>query len=661
MYVIKNIFFTEFINTCEILHRLDIRYTKLIRLQASIPGAFGIFYTQYDPLLSEIKINNPPDAYISPIGQSSGLTDNQPILHDHDDDNHLQLCVPFTNGISIPLDFITRATFKDTFIEAQKIFLISRENPEIIRPISSGIQYLRGNKNILVAEGEDRLFIALEDDCILEVQRQAIYLKPVNRTKFDATIGTTLRVAASIPEAPSSADLFNCLSSLCQAPGEESVLRSHPFFRRPLEISTAANADYPTVQTGCRSAITFHIPPELRSLYAVAPLAFYTGASIDQGDSSAVSLAGQVFPLPEDAGALERWAGNMLRFAFHLDCAARYSRTTGKRVAGVDLTADIGLTPEKLYHMGTEERFLTYIERYNRGSIKQSHWHTASFIDPVPQSVILIPSLLHSLSAIYAPMGRKVTEREVVEMEVRQFNRGRHRSSSNDPNANGQIIMPELQKAFVHQWLSAGYPIDAIKLLKKPVACSLTSSRAGHIPRIAIICNEDTMIHEAKIISKTLKGLASIELMRNLESKEVLAVFSKGYEIVQFIGHSDNRGFKCNGGFADLSDLKENTTSVFFFNSCSSYQQGIKLLEKGSTCGISTLYKVTDDAALDVCLNFYKLIARGYPVLTSYLGARGCSIQGKEYLLLGNGLTSIFSDDSMESIVIPISSGTLYC
>jgi len=485
---------------------------------------------------------------------------------------------------------------------------------------------------------------------VLEVQRPAIYLKPLKRTNYEATIGTTLRVAASIPDDPSSADLSNCISSLCQVPGEESVLRSHPFFRRPLEISTAGNADYPTVQTGCKSAITFHIPPDLRSLYAIAPLAFYAAASIDPGDSSAVSIAGHVFTLPEAPAALERWAGNMLRFAFHMDCAARYALTTGRQVAGVDLTLDTGLTPDKLFHLGTEERLLKYIERYDRGNIKPSHWHTASFIDPVPQSIMLIPSLLHSLSAIYAPTGRKVTEREVVEMEVRQFIRGRHRSPGYDYATNAHIIMPELQNAFVHQWLSDGYPIDAVKLPKKPIDCSLTNSRAGPVPRIAIICNEDTMIHEAEVICTTLKGMASIDIMRNLPSDEVLAAFSRGYDIVQFIGHSDSRGFMCPGGFADLSNVKENTTPVFFFNSCFSYQQGIKLLEKGSTCGISTLYRVIDEAALDVCVNFYRLIARGYPVLTAYIGARACSILGKEYLLLGNGLTSIFSDNAYQPL-----------
>ena len=154
------------------------------------------------------------------------------------------------------------------------------------------------------------------------------------------------------------------------------------------------------------------------------------------------------------------------------------------------------------------------------------------------------------------------------------------------------------------------------------------------------------MVGEAINIRNILKNKATITLLRNLSSADLTSVFTEGYDIVQFIGHCDHRGLKCQDGHVDLSNLDSNKTPIFFFNSCSSYLQGIKLLQKGSICGIAALYRVIDEEAIDVCVNFYQLLVRGYPVLMAYLGAKECSVIGKEYLFLGNGNFSLFEGNS---------------
>jgi hypothetical protein len=55
------------------------------------------------------------------------------------------------------------------------------------------------------------------------------------------------------------------------------------------------------------------------------------------------------------------------------------------------------------------------------------------------------------------------------------------------------------------------------------------------------------------------------------------------------------------------------------------------------------MFRVIDEAALDVCTGFYRMLAYGYPVMTSYLGARECSVTGKEYLLIGDGYHNVFN------------------
>ena len=75
-------------------------------------------------------------------------------------------------------------------------------------------------------------------------------------------------------------------------------------------------------------------------------------------------------------------------------------------------------------------------------------------------------------------------------------------------------------------------------------------------------------------------------------------IFSRGYDIVQFIGHCNERGFKCSDGFASVRDVEENNTPVFFFNSCSSHKEAESLIKKGSVCGVAALFRVLEEAAI---------------------------------------------------------------
>lgn len=548
------------------------------------------------------------------------------------------------------MDFLSRSSFTGTVAEAPRIYLIKVRKPDQIHPLGTGKYHLAGSREIVVAEGKDRLLIVPEDDCVLDVSGGHFHITPVNTSKFTATWGVLSQAQACLPENPGTEDLFNCLSSLCQVPGEPTAFRSYPFFRRLSGLAVIPDSTFASMKKDLTSPIIFNLPPDLRYLFAAAPLASYLGAGIVMGMRPELSLAGEIRALPEDALSFERWVCSTLRLIFHADCAARYEATTGKRLAGIDIARDIGISPDTLLYMGIEERLGVYLRQQRSGSLLLMPWHTASYVDPVPANILHIPALLRSLSAIFAPAGRKVTEREVVHMEVRQFLRTSYRSGADDLPAGDGVIYPALQYAFVHQWLSDGYPIDAVKLWNKPVQGLARKHVAGALPRLALICNEDSMICEAKVVCETLEGLASIELLRNISPAELISIFSRGYDLVQFIGHCDHRGFKCSGGFADLSAVKENNTPVFFFNSCSSYLQGLGLLKNGSTCGISTLYNVIDEAALDVSVNFYRLLARGYPVLMAYLGAKDCSVLGKEYLLIGDGLITLFQGDSYQPL-----------
>jgi hypothetical protein len=145
-----------------------------------------------------------------------------------------------------------------------------------------------------------------------------------------------------------------------------------------------------------------------------------------------------------------------------------------------------------------------------------------------------------------------------------------------------------------------------------------------------------------QLLKELLDGVARVEVRTDPGRDDLLHTFTEGFDIVHYAGHSDRHGLKCRDGIADLSSVGSCNVPVFFFNSCYSHLQGACLVEKGAVCGITTMFRLLDQAAIDVCSGFYRMLARGYPIMTSYLGARECSVTGKEYLLIGDGFYRVF-------------------
>jgi len=143
---------------------------------------------------------------------------------------------------------------------------------------------------------------------------------------------------------------------------------------------------------------------------------------------------------------------------------------------------------------------------------------------------------------------------------------------------------------------------------------------------------------------------ASVEVLWDAGVSRFSRAFARGFDVVQVIGHCDERGLKCHDGFAKVKDIGKNRTPVFFFNSCASCREAALLVERGSVCGVATLFRVLEEAAVDVCRDFYRMLGAGYPVSLSIGAARECSALGKEYLLVGDGSFTCFGNDPLKPL-----------
>jgi hypothetical protein len=434
----------------------------------------------------------------------------------------------------------------------------------------------------------------------------------------------------------SVSDVFDRVSALCTSGGPEGPMKSDPLYRVFFAPGEARGP-------------AFHLPPDLRLLYSAAPLAYYLGASVMADDGAYIAYpSGLCMPLP-DATNFEGWAAGMLRRMFYLDCAVRCAFIPGGPLNGLDIEELLGRSAADIFSMEASERFLLYSDP-SLSIPGMPRWHMAAYLEPVPGSVEALPFLLRSLSAIYTARSAPATEREIVSMSVRRFLGRDGNPDVTGAPASGPIVLPSLHEAGAQLWFSDGYPVDAVK--SSPGAFmnrGLYGRAKDRGVRVGVICNDPSMEHEADAIVEALSDdPASVEIRWDTGVSGFYDIFARGFDLVQVIGHCDGRGFKCRDGFASVSRIKYNRTPMFFFNSCASFREGSALIEKGSVCGVATLFRVLDEAAVDICRNFYRMLGAGYPAYIAIDAARECSVLGKEYVLIGDGSFTCFAGDGLK-------------
>jgi hypothetical protein len=443
------------------------------------------------------------------------------------------------------------------------------------------------------------------------------------------------------------ADIFHCVSLVCTRNAVGTPLKSNPLFRAdppPIRLASGPFCE------GARKKglFSFHLPPDYRFLYSAAPLAYYLGAPVEIDDEPYISF-NSAGPMPLPESQIEEWMGEMLRRTFYLDCAVRYSWVSGGTLNGLDVGEFLGACAGDVFNMEACERFLLYA-RIKTSIPGLPPWHMASYVDPVAESVEALPFLLRSLSAIYSPRSTPTTERGLVSMAVRNF-LGRPGMPAAD-GAVSPVVFPSLRDACFQLWFSSGFPIDAAKASVRAFENRGKYGRSKKKGvRVGIICNEQAMREEVDVIVEALADTpAGIQVYWDVGVSGFAEVFARGFDIVQLIGHCDARGFKCRDGFARVGDIRENNTPMFFFNSCSSHGEAARLIEKGSVCGVATFFRVLEEAAVDVCRNFYLMLGEGYPASVSIGAAMECSVLGKEYLLIGDGSYTCFEGGDLKRL-----------
>jgi len=417
-----------------------------------------------------------------------------------------------------------------------------------------------------------------------------------------------------VPETPSG--LATAVGAMAAAHRTTTPERARPTMRRqPPSLRYADEVSIPDAVADAvpDTGIRVEVPDDVGRVLAVAPLAYYLGATVETGFAESRVVA------PEagvDHALDDGEAARLLERAFWADTAACQPALSAP---GEDATG-----------RSLAERLRSAVE-YS-GSTRPE-WPLAIYADASFEYARALPAVLHRLAHVYPAETTPLDGRELVERTLDDFYR-----TTPGPVATVEMENPRLRSARTHGWLADGTPIDVFKAL--PEAFDHGHDPTGDALSVAVVLNDPGMTREhdrvASVYERTAVPL-SVSLHADLSRDALAGVFEAETDFVHYIGHCDRDGLLCADGRLSASALGSVGARTFFLNACGSYEEGLELVRRGSAAGAVTFRKVLDEHAARVGTAFARLLVAGFTVERALSLARRRIVMGKDYAVVGDG------------------------
>jgi hypothetical protein len=450
------------------------------------------------------------------------------------------------------------------------------------------------------------------------------------------------RPAATVTTTSDPADMMKAISTFGSALKTTSPERSYPTLRGhppTVELGTeldCAGLDAP--ETG----VTIEIPREYRSIFVVAPLAYYLGARVVPGEQPLVRTdEGFVHRLDGPAG-FERTVERTLKQVFFLDCL---TRTEG--VSPVELherrmlDGELGLDFAELYDASLAEQFETYLSvPFEAVESQIPEWKLTTHVEPTPTSVEMLPFVVDDLAIVHSPRAQEVSVSNVWTAALDEFLRGDStRSASAQPSGDSTYVQPTTSDSLEQAWVGEGTPLGASKATVDAYRNRLDRTPTDGDIDITVVCNDAAMDEERNFVDEMYDDRLpfAVTVERDLTTAELETVLTSRTDFFHYIGHIDSAGFQCVDGKLDAATLDSVGVSAFLLNACQSYRQGMALIESGAIGGIVTLSDVLNRDAVTMGRAFAGLLNCGFPLRAVLEIARDESIVGGQYIVVGDG------------------------
>jgi hypothetical protein len=512
--------------------------------------------------------------------------------------------------------------------------------------------------------------------------------------------------AATITTTDDPLDVMSAVSSLGSALKTTTCERSYPTLRgHPPTIEVGEELEIPPELEHPDTGVRIEVPPDLPSIFVVAPLAYYLGAEVVPGGVPQLRTdSGFEYALDGPDG-FETEVERVLKQVFFLDCLARteglYKVDLHERRA---VASVLDLEFGELYGTPLAQQLEAYLGV--PFALLEEHvpqWKLTTYVAPEIGHVEMLPFVVNDLAVVKTPGSAGSTESssgtqaKAVEEFVRSgasesmragaFTRSAsgaiedtntgstpgvdtpgpartsgpaQRSSSEALPETPSIVDLEESDSLEQAWVGEDVPLGASKATATAFRNKLAREATDGDIAITVICNDEEMLDEhdnaAEVYGNREELPFDVRMYRDLSVEQLRYVLESETDFLHYIGHIDERGFECSDGMLDVADLDSVGVDTFFLNACRSYRQGMKLIDRGAIAGVVTLEDILDSGALRIGRAMARLLNRGFPMRAALNIASGQSIIGNQYLVVGYGNMDVTQAESGTPAIFEIDS-----
>ncbi|THE65188.1 hypothetical protein D8Y22_08195 [Salinadaptatus halalkaliphilus] len=475
------------------------------------------------------------------------------------------------------------------------------------------------------------------------------------------------RPVETITTSPDPDSMMEAISAIPSALKTTSPERTWPTLRgHPPLIELGDRLEIPDSIAGRESEIELVVPSDRLSVYQVAPLAFFLGATIQPGAEPRVETPHFEQSLTT-TGSLEDDVARLLQRCFFLDCLVRtegvFQYDIAERSA---LEADLPFDLPAVYDASLSERIAQYLEvPYERLEPFLPRWPLTAHLPADPNSVELVPYIVNELGIIREARGYRpatVSQPESTESQLVRSGTG-VRTASIDRSETPFVVPAVTDESVEHAWFGAAIPQEASKATIEAYRNQLDRDERSESIDILLVCNDARMIDEHDLLDEAYgnRDVLPFEIHSEfgVDTERLATLLTEGsYDFVHYIGHATEDGIRCPDDDLDVRTLESVDVGVFFLNACRSYEQGLALTRRGAFGGVSTYADVINEDAIEAGETMARLLNRGFPLRGALEIAREQSPLTEQYLIVGDGSADIAQSDGGAPMVVDLEEGT---
>ena len=480
------------------------------------------------------------------------------------------------------------------------------------------------------------------------------------------------RPAATVTTTSEPDDIMRAISTFGSALKTTSPERSFPTLRgHPPELELGDELDIPEGISPPDTGITIAVPRLYDTIYPVAPLAYYLGAEVVPGSTPKLTTnSGFEYEFAYPAG-FEEDVARVLKQVFLLDCVTRteglyqidlYERNELEQALAFDWGA--------LYEQSLAERVETYLSvPYETISEYVPKWRLTAHVEPTVSTAEQLPFVVDDLAVVRTRSPAQQTVSAAAtgftrnssggEVLMRSASQPTHRSTTDTTTTETNYVQFEAADSIEQAWIGDGIPIGASKLIPEAFQNRLDREVATGDIDITVVVNDARMDEERDLVSQVYGEREDlpfdVTIKHDLTTEELHETLQEGCNFLHYIGHIDDGGFECSDGMLDTASLETTDVEAFLLNACSSYQQGISLVESGAIGGIVTLTDIPNTGAIKMGELIARLLNIGFPLRAALTIAREDSVLGGQYIVVGDGGMTVTQSLSQNPNLLEIS------